>query len=189
MDRILPKNANLIPESAERVFRGKIFDVYQWQQKLYDGSSATFEMLRRPDTVIILGIKDDQLIYVEDEQPPAIFRTRFPGGRVEPGENWQTAARREMMEETGLSFKSWRMIDVWQMETKIEWFISFYLAWDYDPEASGNPAPGPGEKIKVKNGSVDEVFNEIFNKSGYKKPRVLKDTHSISELLDAKEYV
>src|SRR5215467_9321922 len=43
MKKLVPEHAILIPEHAERVFQGKIFDVYQWPQKLYDGSTATFE--------------------------------------------------------------------------------------------------------------------------------------------------
>ena len=46
-ERTLPAGAHLIPPEAKCVFRGKIFDVYQWPQRLYDGSTATFEMLRR----------------------------------------------------------------------------------------------------------------------------------------------
>ncbi len=36
-----------IPPNAKRVFKGIIFDVYQWQQKMFDGSKETFEMLKR----------------------------------------------------------------------------------------------------------------------------------------------
>ncbi len=43
--RTLPKNAILIPDHATCVFRGMLFDVYQWQQEMFDGSIETFEML------------------------------------------------------------------------------------------------------------------------------------------------
>jgi hypothetical protein len=29
------------PASAKKVFEGVLYDVYQWPQKLYDGSTAT----------------------------------------------------------------------------------------------------------------------------------------------------
>ena len=51
-ERVLPKGARLIPPEADRVFRGEIYEVYQWPQKMPDGSVETFEMLRRPDTVM-----------------------------------------------------------------------------------------------------------------------------------------
>lgn len=47
--RTLPDNAIMIPEQAGCVFHGEIFDVYQWQQEMFDGSYERFEMLRRPD--------------------------------------------------------------------------------------------------------------------------------------------
>jgi len=31
-----------IPKDAKLVFKGKIFDVYQWQQKVYDGTTVTY---------------------------------------------------------------------------------------------------------------------------------------------------
>ena len=46
-ERVLPKGARLIPREAELVFRGEIYEVHQWLQKMPDGSVETFEMLRR----------------------------------------------------------------------------------------------------------------------------------------------
>ena len=54
--RTIPKDAKLVPADADKVFEGVIYDVYHWDQTLYDGSKAKFEMLKRPDTVVIIGI-------------------------------------------------------------------------------------------------------------------------------------
>lgn len=56
-ERVLPKGARLIPREAELVFRGEIYKVYQWPQKMPDGSVKTFEMLRRPDTVMVIALE------------------------------------------------------------------------------------------------------------------------------------
>ena len=40
--RKLPKNARLVPKNAKKVFTGEIFDIYQWQQEMYDGSLSIF---------------------------------------------------------------------------------------------------------------------------------------------------
>lgn len=53
MKKVIPDNAVLVPDAAQHVFEGMIFDVYQWPQKLFDGSEHTFEMLKRPDTVVV----------------------------------------------------------------------------------------------------------------------------------------
>ena len=52
-ERVLPKGARLILPEADCVFRGEIYEVHQWLQKMPDGSVKTFEMLRRPDTVMV----------------------------------------------------------------------------------------------------------------------------------------
>ena len=73
--RTLPDNAILIPDNASCVFRGVLFDVYQWQQKMFDGSHGTFEMLRRPDTIAVVAIDDDgKIIACHEEQPGGVLR-------------------------------------------------------------------------------------------------------------------
>lgn len=147
MKKLVPHDAILIPDSAECVFRGEIFDVYQWPQPLFDGSVATFEMLKRPDTVIIIGIVDDKIVVLEDDQPHRGLYRSFPGGRVDDGEDILAAAQREMREESGYSFAQWKLLDVQQPQVKIEWFVYVYLAWQVVEH--GRPQTDAGEKISV----------------------------------------
>ena len=69
MKKIVPSNAVLIPRHAKRVFKGEIFEVYQWPQEMFDGSIKTFEMVRRPDTVATIAVIEDKIIVLEEEQP------------------------------------------------------------------------------------------------------------------------
>ncbi len=155
MPRVFPDKAILIPADAACVFKGVIFDVYQWQQELFDGSTATFEMLRRPDTVLMICVKDDKLIFIREQQPRRPEYTRLPGGRVDPGEDWDTAAKRECKEELGLTFGEWRLVEVRQPVAKIEWFVATYLALDCNSE--GETEHDPGEKIASVPMSFDEA--------------------------------
>ncbi len=101
MRQVVPADAKLLPPQAKRVFEGIIFDVYHWQQQLFDGSYTTFEMLKRPDTIQVLAVRDNQLVILEEEQPghPAFYGV--PGGRHDqPAESELDAARRELREET-----------------------------------------------------------------------------------------
>ena len=79
-----PKSKQPIPDNAKRVFKGVIFDTYQWEQKMYDGSRVMFEKLKRPDTVVVFPVlSNGRIILTEQEQPgkePFIGAT---GGRVE----------------------------------------------------------------------------------------------------------
>lgn len=166
MKKVIPTNAVLIPEEALAVFHGQIFDVYQWPQTLFDGSSHTFEMLKRPDTVVAICIVDDQILVVDDEQPHFGSRKSFPGGRVdESDESVEAAMQREVAEETGYSFKHWRLIQVHQPHNKIEWFVYLFVAWDV--ESHNKPHLDPGEKIITQGYDFSELKTMALNKTGY----------------------
>lgn len=190
MNRILPPGANLVPDNAKCVFSGVIFDVYQWPTRLYDGSSATFEMIKRPDTVYIIGIKSDKLVVVEDTQPHQKSIRTFPGGRVNKDDSsWLEAAQREMLEETGLSFKNWRLISVTQPVFKIEWFAVWYIAYDVDVEKPQNP--DAGEIIKVHEFSLEECLTNFFDDSNPETqylPSSVKNAKIISDLINIEEF-
>ena len=111
MKKVIPKDAVLVPDQAERVFEGMIFDVYQWPQKLFDGSEYRFEMLKRPDTVSVICVADDRVLVVDDEQPHLGSRRSFPGGRIDKEDaDVLAAAKREIKEETGYSFESFEYL-------------------------------------------------------------------------------
>lgn len=165
MKKLVPKDAVLIPDEAERVFEGKIFDVYQWQQKMYDGSEETFEMLRRPDTTMVVGIVDGQIMVIDDEQPNRGSKLSLPGGRVEASETPLASAKREVLEETGYEFADWKLIRVIQPHSKLEWFIYYYVA--DGAKKVGEPKLDAGEKIKLELVDFDKAKELAFDKAGY----------------------
>jgi ADP-ribose pyrophosphatase len=153
--RTVPEDAILMPDTAKKVFTGKIFDVYQWPQTLFDGTTATFEMLRRPDTILFLCIKDDKLVLVDEMQPGRPRFVRVPGGRVDPGEDWLSTAQRECSEELGMTFKEWRLVSVRQPVAKIEWFVAVYIASDFVEQYA--PHIDAGEQITI----VEQTWEQL----------------------------
>jgi ADP-ribose pyrophosphatase YjhB (NUDIX family) len=165
MQKVIPETAVLVPSQAEKVFTGQIFDVYQWQQTLFDNSQAMFEMLKRPDTVFTICIVDGRIVIIEDTQPHSGTRISFPGGRVDATDiTTEEAAKREVHEETGYSFHNWRLIQVRQPYKKMEWFIYLYLAWDIITKEE--PHVDPGETIEQKTVSFPDLKTSILNKTG-----------------------
>lgn len=189
MKKVVPNDAVLIPDTAECKFEGIIYDTYQWPQLLFDGSKATFEMLKRPDTVSVVCVTDNKILVINDEQPYSGARRSFPSGRVDAEDpDILTAAQREVLEETGYSFKNWRLIKVWQPHTKIEWFIYSFIAWDV--QDCVNPKLDAGEKISVELLDFVNVKKLVFNKAGYlgEAQSIFENKNSIDDLLKSREF-
>jgi ADP-ribose pyrophosphatase len=142
---------------AEVVFKGKLFDVWQWQQRLFDGRMATFEMLSRPDTVLILPIRaDGQALFVNETQPGTAAMLRTIGGRIEPGELPEQAARRELLEETGLTAGVLRLWSAWQPVNKIDWVVYLFVGHQLAPAQAA--APDAGEEISLRTIPVETLL-------------------------------
>lgn len=160
MRTTLPAYARMVPPQAERVFKGVIYDVYHWEQPMFDGRVATFEMLRRPDTILILGVKDDKIIMINEEQPYNGSTVRLPGGRNDvESEDELACAQREMREETGLIFNNWRLLQVYQPAPKIEAFVYIFLATDFKDQVE--PQLDGGEKIKLHPMPINQAIKYL----------------------------
>lgn len=146
-----PKPRKPIPSHAKRVFKGVLFDVYQWRQKLFDDTSATFEKVkRREDTVTIIPVTDDKkIITIREEQPGSKPFVSVPAGRMYATEDPREAAKRELLEETGYAPKRLVLWDSLQPSGHIDWAHYIFIA-----HGSRKIRPqhlDAGEKIQTKN--------------------------------------
>lgn len=149
-----------IPKQAKLVFRGIIFDVYQWKQKLFDGSLATFESLRRPNTVQIIPIESTgKILLAFEEQPTKPLTYTFFGGRQENGETPSQAAQRELSEETGYKSDNWQLLKSYHFTSKIEWSTYLFLAKSC--QSVSQPKLEPGEKIQIKQVTFEQLIDLV----------------------------
>jgi ADP-ribose pyrophosphatase len=95
---------------------------------MYDGSTATFEALKRPDTIQIIPTVDGKVLLAHEEQPNKPLSYTFLGGRAEEGEEPLVTAKRELLEETGMESDNWKLLKVFENEGKIEWNIYLFVA-------------------------------------------------------------
>ncbi len=166
MDINQQKPKTSIPKQAKRVFKGAIFDVYQWEQQLYDGSTATFEKLERVDTVGVIPItKEGNIILTHEEQPGKGPFLSIPGGRVDAGENIEQAARRELHEETG--YEARELVHWYSLQPyhKIVWTIHTFIAKGCTKVAQ--QTLDAGEKIELKEVTVDQFIGLLCDRKLY----------------------
>lgn len=155
-----PVSKQPFPLSARRVFKGVIFDVYQWKQKMFDGSFETFERMKRPDTASVIPVtKDGKIILCVQEQPGRKAYYSTLGGRIDAGESPLAAAKRELLEEAGFKSNDWVLLGAVQPVTKIDWAVFTFVARDCAKVAQ--PSLDAGEKIDLLFVSF-EKFIELY---------------------------
>jgi ADP-ribose pyrophosphatase len=144
------KARNKLPKNAKRVFKGVIFDVWQWKQKMFDGSHATFEKLIRADTVNVIAVVDNKKIILLRQKQPDWKKSKntLAGGRVDGDESPIEAAKRELLEETGYVSKKWILWKKINPYGKIVWTVYNFIARDCVKKQ--NPHPDAGEKMKAR---------------------------------------
>ncbi len=158
-----------IPSHAKCVFKGKIFDTYQWEQKLYNGKTKTFEMLRRPDTVQVFPVYNGDVFYIEQRQPDKLKSyISLIGGRVDSGEEKKFAAERELKEESGIKSSDLSLFKTFEPNQKADWTVYFYIARNC---SFGKPSFDGGEKIILKKLPIDKFVDEIIM------TRTMENTH------------
>ena len=150
-----------IPKQAKKVFTGEIFDVYQWPQKMYDGSTATFEMLKRPNTVQIIPVINNKIIIAHEQQPTKKSFYTLLGGRQETNETPLAGAKRELKEESGLTSNQWKIYQKFSPLHKIDWDLYYFIAKNcqkkYRQELDA------GEKIKLIEVNFEDFVDIVLS--------------------------
>ncbi len=165
MSKKLPKNSKL-------VFEGVIYDVYQWDQEMFDGSKETFEKLKRKDTATVIATIGDKIILLEQEQPLKGKFLCLPGGRADSDdEKTVDIAKRELVEETGYVPGELILWKRFNSISSIIWNNDYFVARGC--ELKQEQKLDSGEKITVKLINFEELLmlseDDNFRHGDFKK--------------------
>lgn len=113
-----------IVENSEKIYSGKAFDVQRDQVRLPDGTLKQRDVVLHPPAVTVLPIDDESNVWFirQYRHPVGVSLLELPAGVMDEGETPETAARRELREEIGMSANQLSLIS------------SFYLAPGYSTE-------------------------------------------------------
>lgn len=153
-----------VPPQAKKVFQGKIFSVYQWEQEMFDGTTETFEMLKRANTIQIVATQGDKILMSRQSQPHKHDYYSLYGGRAEENEEPLVTAKRELLEESGLESSDWELFQVIEPVHKIDWEIYYFIARNC--QKTSEPHLDSGEKIEEISLTFDE-FNKLIEEDDY----------------------
>lgn len=128
---------------------------------MFDGSFETFEMLKRVNTVEIIATSGDKIYLSHQSQPNKSDFYSLLGGRAEEGEDPLVTAKRELLEESGLSSDKWELLKVSQPMHKIDWEIYTYIAKDCKKVAEQKL--DAGEQIEIIECTFDEFIEIVLS--------------------------
>lgn len=88
---------------SETVFSGQLVDVRKETVRLPTGKTAEREVVVHSEVVAMIPVLDDGRLVLVRQYRAAVERVllEVPAGGIDPGENPEEAAHREMIEETG----------------------------------------------------------------------------------------
>ncbi|MFO0912359.1 MAG: NUDIX hydrolase [Pirellulales bacterium] len=124
------------------------FTVHEVEYTTGDGHTVRKQVIRHPGSVVILPMWDDDRVCLIRNYRPAAGRQliELPAGTLEPGEEHDATAARELTEETGLTASHWRTLSAFYAAPGIlDEHMHLYLATGL---TEGAPHRETGEEIE-----------------------------------------
>jgi ADP-ribose pyrophosphatase len=142
----------------EVLFQGKRFRVERVVQTADDGTQHAKEIVRHPGAVVILPLLDDGRICFVENYRASIGRrlVELPAGTLEPGEDPDETAGRELAEETGYRAGTMRRLLMFYMSPGVlDERMFFYVATSLE---SGLMHLDSGEDIRLRLATWEEAL-------------------------------
>lgn len=145
-----------------------IFKLFQTQRLSPEGTPMSFYLVKAPDWANVIPLtRNDQgedcfLMVRQFRHGSGQVTLEFPGGMIDPGENPEQAALRELREETG--FHAGRLVKIGHVNPNPAFMtntLHTFLAWDL--EARHEQDLDVDERVHFELISAERVYKEMGN--------------------------
>jgi ADP-ribose pyrophosphatase len=152
--------------SSEVVYEGPLFNIRHDKLIEPGGKHSERDVIRHNGSVVILAIdssksKKNPWIVIERQYRHAAnqFLWELPAGKLDPGEDGLTGAKRELAEETGYAAKKWRpLVEYYASPGFLGESMKVFLA---EGLVAGEAHPEDDEQIEFRLVKLSEVLKMI----------------------------
>ena len=134
---------------SETVFKGRLMHVKRDRVRLPNGGESTREYIVHPGAVVVIPVFENGDLLLERQHRYPLHRDfiELPAGKIDPGEEDLTCARRELEEETGYTASEWREVTtIYPCIGYSDERLAFYLARGLK---EGNHGRDPDEFLEI----------------------------------------
>ena len=143
---------------SQEVFKGHFLHAFRDTVRLPDGKETTREYVIHPGAVMVIPMLDDGSLVLERQfrYPMGRVMIEFPAGKLDPGEDVFTCARRELLEETGYSATEWARAGV--LHPVISYSTEFIEVWFARGLQQGQARLDHGEFLEIFTATPAEIM-------------------------------
>lgn len=147
--------------SSRRAFDGRLLRVRLDDVRLPSGAASVREVVEHPGSVVIVPLTPADQVLMIRQYRHATGRVllELPAGLIDPGEEAETAARRELIEEVGHRAETiTRLTTVYVSPGYSEERSTFFLAEGCVPVAHNSDPDEPIELLRVKRADIPALL-------------------------------
>jgi ADP-ribose pyrophosphatase len=157
--------------SSRVSYQGPVFSVTTDEVEEPGGVRARRDVIRHSGSIVVLAV-DEPVKATRSAEPRILLERQYrhaaqsmmwelPAGRIDDGETALTAAKRELLEETGYSARQWkRILHFYVSPGLLDETMTIYLARGL---RSGEAQPEPDERIAVHFFTLSEATKMAIN--------------------------